>query len=127
MGTIAIIPPYINEPNPPSGSYKQLVLLLSQTTVSVPTGIILSNTLGVSIAYDKIGVGDYRITAVGKFTLDKTWFQCNNIFKSAGDGIYVLVTHEEINRIRVQTLDAGLLNVEADTEFPICIEIRVYN
>ncbi len=52
--------------------YKSYHALLSQTGTAAPTAKVLLNTLGVVPVLSRTGLGDYKITATGKFTANKT-------------------------------------------------------
>lgn len=56
------------------GTYKEYRALITQTGTAAPTATILNNTLGVptSGAFAYTSAGLYTLTAIGKFTANKT-------------------------------------------------------
>lgn len=102
--------------------YKVYSALLTQTSTNAPVAIILENTLGGTVVWDYIGVGQYTGTLAGAFISNKTWL---NISVS-NVGIFMSMYYNNVNSVFIQTQDIGtndtngLLNNTA-------IEIRVYN
>jgi len=101
--------------------YKVYTAIISQSGSSAPTitsfnNLPLENTLGGTIVWTRIGIGSYRGTLNGAFTLDKTHCSISNgFFQNA-----ISIAASNTNIIALSTSNDGLIN-EAS------IEIRVYN
>jgi hypothetical protein len=103
--------------------YKVYTALLTQTGTNAPVAIVLENTLGGPITFERGGVGGYNAVSVGNlFTLDKTV-----VFNSSGQmvGTY---NFYPANTSRVALNNVNVAGVGADSLMQkLSIEIRVYN
>ena len=107
-----------------SRPYKVYTALLTQEGTDAPVATILENTLGGDIVWSYFGVGTYRGTLTGAFTIDKTF---TTITPRTIDGTFVIERRDGSNEIGIQTA-IKLTNVLSN-EFLYCteVEIRVYN
>ena len=54
--------------------YKVYTALLTQSGTDAPVATVLENTLGGTVVWSRLGIGSFRATLVGAFTLNKTVF-----------------------------------------------------
>ena len=54
--------------------YKVYTALLTQTGTNDPVATVLDNTLGGTVVWSRLGIGSFRATLAGAFTLNKTIF-----------------------------------------------------
>lgn len=103
-------------------SYKVYTALLTQTGTSAPVATVLENTLGATITWSYVGVGQYYATASSAvFTADKTTGILSNS-SSTGINAFVNISTTEFNTV---TTSSG---VAANNELvKNMVEIRVYN
>jgi len=105
--------------------YKVYTALLTQSGTSAPTAVVLENTLGGSVVWSWIGVGQYRATLVGAFPVDKV--VCFITRQHVGTAqTYVLYSARNSDDVvNVLTRDTAALadGVMSGASF----EIRVYN
>lgn len=105
--------------------YKSYVALLSQTGTNAPVATVLENELAGNIIWTRLGIGGYRGTLTGAFTLNKTMVTISNGWQNsthvtrAGVGFPDFVA---ISTYLSGNLTDGLLDNSATS-----IEIRVYN
>jgi len=100
--------------------YKIYTALISQSATSDPTATVLENTLGGTIVWTRIGVGEYRGTLSGAFVNSKT--AC---FSEKGNSVGTLnVWQNSVNDIAVSAF--GLTGLSADGLSQTSVEIRVY-
>lgn len=105
---------------------KKYVALLSQTGTSAPVATVLLNTLGATPTWSYVDVGQYRITATGKFTLEKTAATVSQVDSDAGKR---MVYQNDVDTIDVYSYDSlGAANNDSlnDGEAYTVIEITVY-
>lgn len=115
---------YINGNN--GLGYKKYVALLSQSGTDAPIAIVLENTLETTPTWSYINTGQYRITATGKFTLEKTAITISQVDSDAGKR---MVYQNDVDTIDVYSYDSlGAANNDSlnDGEAYTVIEIRVY-
>jgi hypothetical protein len=96
--------------------------LLTQTGTSAPVANVLENTLGGTVVWTRIDVGNYVATLTGAFTLNKTFvFVSCNIF----DGVFIVGANPvDANTIELYTWDfVEVVEMAGDLVF---VEIRVY-
>jgi hypothetical protein len=102
--------------------YKVYTALLTQTGTNAPVAIVLENTLGGTVTFERAGVGNYNAVSVGNlFTLDKTV-----VFNSSGQfvGTY---NFYPTNTSRIALNNVNVSGVVADSLMQkLSIEIRVY-
>ena len=102
--------------------YKVYTALLTQTGTNAPVAIVLENTLGGTVTFERSGVGNYAAVSVGNlFTLNKTV-----VFNSSGQfvGTY---NFYPTNTSRVLLNNVNVSGVVADSLMQkLSIEIRVY-
>ena len=102
--------------------YKVYTALLTQTGTNAPVAIVLENTLGGTVTFERSGVGNYTAVSVGNlFTLDKTV-----VFNSSGQfvGTY---NFYPTNTSRIALNNVNVSGVVADSLMQkLSIEIRVY-
>jgi hypothetical protein len=104
---------------PPARPYLVYVALMSQSGTSAPTATVLENTLGGSVTFNYIGVGDYTITTSGLFTADKT-----APIAACVDRFVTGVSWIDSSTIQLRTSNAGSMANGFLTR--TMIEIRVY-
>lgn len=121
--------------------YKEYTALLTQSGTSIPTSVVLENTIGNITLTRDYGPGEYGIVLDGGFPLDKTFipgigrlYGNNIVVKSINNGsiitgYYVLYLFPDDSTIYTYFYDNMFNNVDlssfGDCEIPI--EIRVYN
>lgn len=103
-------------------SYKVYTALLTQTGTSAPVATVLENTLGATITWSYVGVGQYYATASSAvFTASKTAGILSNS-SSTGINAFVNISTTVFNTV---TTSSG---AAADNQlFKNMVEIRVYN
>ena len=104
--------------------YKIYTALLSQSGTAAPVAIILENTIG-DIVWTRTGVGQYKGTLSGAFTLNKTFIVVKSVYTSGiHDGKVFFETSESANEI---WLNHWSIAQQPFDSFPNTeIEIRVY-
>lgn len=102
--------------------YKVYTALLTQTGTSAPVATVLENTLGATITWSYVGVGQYHATASSAvFTASKTAGILSNS-SSTGINAFVNISTTVFNTV---TTSSG---VAANNELvKNMVEIRVYN
>ena len=103
--------------------YKVYTALLTQSGTASPTAIVLENTLGVTITFSYVGVGQYTLTATGALTVNKTWVIFNNVDSNAGTITYNV---KSLNGFDILTRSLGGVTTNGILNLTE-IEIRVYN
>lgn len=102
--------------------YKVYTALLTQTGTNAPVATVLENTLGATITWSYVGVGQYYATASsGVFTENKTTGILSNS-SSTGINAFVNISTTVFNT--VTTISGNGINNEL---FKNMVEIRVYN
>jgi hypothetical protein len=96
-------------------TYKVYTALLTQSGTSAPVATVLENTLGGTVSWSYVSIGNYKATLTGAFTINKTSFFLTNgastalsIFRSSSDQIIIYAPTDG--------------NINSAT-----LEIRVYN
>jgi len=103
-------------------SYKVYTALLTQTGTNAPVATVLENTLGATITWSYVGVGQYYATASSAvFIAGKTAGILSNS-SSTGINAFVNISTTVFNT--VTTLSGVASNNEL---FKNMVEIRVYN
>lgn len=120
----------ITPPSPPS--YKVYSALLTQTGSSIPTAVVLENTLGGDVIFTRNSAGNYNIGSNNLFgSVDKCFIQIlssmnygDNQAMSAYRCIY-----SNQNTINLETFlfEVGAINYSDWNLTYTPIEIRVYN
>lgn len=85
-------------------SYTTAEINLTQTSTNIPLADVFVNTLGGTITYARSGVGTYRVTLTGAFTLDKTVLTPNNFTKNGFMKCYRI----DANNIQILSYDNAL-------------------
>lgn len=104
--------------------YKVYTALVSQTGTSAPTSIVLENTLGVTLTWNRSSTGLYIGTATAGFSVNKTFVNAtldagHPAHKVSGNGV-------DGNTMQLSTTDGtGTLTDGALAK--ASVEIRVYN
>ena len=105
--------------------YKVYTALLSQSGTDAPTATVLENTLGGTVVWSRLSVGDYRATLTGAFVLSKTHVMLTNsvnpFFTTVGNK-----TKGSVDTVILLTQTTAGLNAD-DRLQGTPIEIRVYN
>lgn len=57
-------------------TYKVYRAIINQTGTNPPVATVLENTLGINPTYAYVGAGQYTLTSVGSFPVDKTVLEC---------------------------------------------------
>jgi hypothetical protein len=66
-----------------TGTFVSYIANISQTGTNAPTADVFENSLGGTVTFSYVGVGQYELTLTGAFTADKTVIEVNN-FVSGG-------------------------------------------
>ena len=102
--------------------YKVYTALLTQTGINAPVATVLENTLGGTIVWSYVSIGQYRGTLTGAFLANKTVVFLTNVY-----GKYFLTGGRENDNsvmIGTQAPNGGSTNGDLSNS---SIEIRVYN
>lgn len=102
--------------------YKIYRALLTQSGTNAPTAIVLENTLGITPVFSRVGVGEYRISAIGKFTNNKTFLK--NDYNSI-EGL--LLTTERIDTDVIRILSEAEPTYISSTYTPPVPEDDLFN
>lgn len=125
----------VNQAISDSRPYKvYTALLTSQTFLNPPIFSILENTIG-SIVWTRVATGSYLATLAGAFKADKTYLSITYPTDSGShEGVQFRIGYGSVNTILLQTSFTNAPNAGLPYEigqmlidFPISIEIRVYN
>lgn len=102
--------------------YKVYTALLSQSGTSAPVATVLENTLGGTVVWSRVSIGEYRGTLTGAFTANKTVVLQGGTaaFKSTNS---FPVT---VDYVQVKTFNPSTLTSEDGILVSYSIEIRVY-
>ena len=102
--------------------YKVYTALISQTGTSAPVATVLENTLGGTVVWSRVNIGEYRGTLTGAFTASKTVVLQGGTaaFKSTNS---FPVT---VDYVQVKTFNPSTLTSEDSILVSYSIEIRVY-
>ena len=103
--------------------YKVYTALLTQTGTNAPVAIVLENTLGGTVTFERTEVGNYSAVSVGNlFTPDKTV-----VFYNSGQFVGTYNFHQ-VNTSRIALYNVNVSGVATDSLIQkLSIEIRVYN
>lgn len=101
------IQPDIHLPKTPR--IKWYAALLTQLGTSAPTAIILRNNLGLTIAWTRTDVGDYKGTPSSSIDMEKSTIICNGGLLGSWNFNIRFVSPTEI---QLQTAINGVLNDE---------------
>lgn len=105
-----------------SRPYKVYTALLSQSGTDAPTASVLENTLGVTISWTYIGVGNYRGTATGNvFTTNKSTSFISLTFAGNVNSLPFSTSEIVVNTYSTTFISTNNLLYKTP------IEIRVYN
>lgn len=87
-------------------NYDTYEALLTQIGVSIPTATLGTNGLLVLPVYTYTTIGDYTITLIGAFPLDKTFIYIGTFDKNLDQEVKAFRISNDI--IRIQTFEAGV-------------------
>ena len=105
--------------------YLVYTALVSQTGVSDPTAIVLTNTLGGTVVWTRVIDGNFRATLTGAFpSEDKVYVSVTPKLQFEGDEVYFSIYWSNTDSIKMDIYDSTL-NV-IDGFYKISVEIRVY-
>lgn len=104
--------------------FKRYYALTTQTGTAIPTDAVLSNNLGGTIVWARLGVGDYTATLTGAFTASKTFVTVGPMADGTAVPIITAVIRTNANTIEFKVSKAGVLTDALWAEAPV--EIRVY-
>lgn len=71
------------------GGIKVYRALLTQSGTDDPSSLVLENTLGVDIVWERTSAGTYVATASGVFTVNKTWLRCSGAVAEDGTSPWI--------------------------------------
>jgi len=101
--------------------YLKYVALLTQSGTSAPTATVLENTLGGTVVWSYLSVGQYVGTLTGAFVENK--FFSITTTNPNGASIAIAVEWLDIDSFRIVSLDGGGSPIDGAIFY---IEIRVY-
>lgn len=113
----------------PTPSYLVYTALLTQTGTSAPVATVLENTLGGVPVWSYQGVGNYRATLSGVFTLNKTFSLVHigrsSVYDYQTIKVWDNISVDYITLLVTETNGTTAANIRTYTS-PVKIEIRVY-
>jgi len=104
-----------------SAEFKLYRANLTQASIAAPTADVFENTLGSTVTFTRSGVGTYKATLTGAFTLDKTHITANNLIKNG----FVKYYRINANDIQILSFDDTMLASDDILE-DASLEIKVY-
>ena len=109
--------------------YKVYTALLNQSGTNAPVATVLENTTGLTITWSRFQVGVYRGQLSALQDETKVWF-LTSWASGAGDATQILYSlyngNVNNNYLQIGTSDYNQTLYDADTEFPMLIELRIY-
>lgn len=117
--------PILNDPRP----YKVYTALLSQSGTDAPVATVLENTLGATITWSYVAVGQYIGTSMGTFTVNKTViFSGSANDTDVATAMYIMALLGNENTVQIGTFNQLAVPTASDGKLTnTLIEIRVYN
>lgn len=109
-----------------SGSYKKYVAIVNQVDTGIPTDIVLENTLGGTVVWSYLGVGEYLATLTGAFTENKTVIFTSFSTLAFVTPSWIYTQRVSDDSIYFVTIDNATNNANNILK-SVCVEIRVYN
>jgi len=97
--------------------YKIYTAILNQTGTDAPVATVTENTLGGTVVWSYVGVGDYQATLTSAYTVNKTWLYPSNTVLQSADSFAML-------RLDANTVQISCMSNNNLSDFPI--EIRIY-
>src|SRR5581483_3532315 len=100
--------------------------LISQSGTSAPTAVVLENSLGGTVAFTRIGTGQYRLTLTGAFPENRTLILPNSV-RDANSADVAACYRVDDNTVALNTGTQG--GAFADgmlSSRPVDVEILVY-
>lgn len=109
--------------------YKSYVAIVTQANAEAPTAIVLENTLGGPVVWSRNGSGDYRFTATGLLTVNKTigFLGTNPVFSAGTSTPFYRLVYTDVNSGALRLTDSSGNSIGQDGRVnALPVEIRVY-
>lgn len=101
--------------------YKSYVAIITQEDTAAPIATVFENTLGGTLVWARIDVGEYSATLAGAFVENKT-----SVSMPSNGWNLVSATRNDANTIIVSTANISAASTDGIL-FQNKIEIRIYN
>ncbi len=108
--------------------YRSYVAIVTQSGTSAPTATVLENQLGGTVVFTYLGVGQYAMTLVGAFPINKSYcvqHQMAGSEDNADTKFLLYCKRNSDDAFLLETLDDSAANTNALLKEQF-IEIRVY-
>ena len=120
---------YVDQKVADSRPYKVYTALLTQSGTDAPVATVLENTLGDTITWSYVAVGQYIGTSTGTFTVNKTViFSGSANDTDVATAMYIMALLGNENTVQIGTFNQLAVPTASDGKLTnTLIEIRVYN